>query len=163
MQQASTSFLKFRVVKNTPLGKGCVATKKIVAGEIICKMQGPVISLKQLLEKYDGDARCNPLQVGADSYIDLEEPFVYFNHSCSPNAGIRNNGILFAIKNIQVGDEIFYDYSTTVDERMWQMNCRCKAPNCRKIICDYVSVPHDQKIFYVEKGALTDHVITTYY
>lgn len=162
MQQAST-FYKFRVAKNRPLGSGCVATKKILSGEIICKMQGPIISLKQLLEKYDGDQRCNPLQITTDSYIDLQQPFVYFNHSCNPNAGIRNNGILFAIRPIKPGDEIFYDYSTTVDESLWQMNCKCKSSNCRKIICDYQSVPHSQKAIYLQKGALTKHIFATYY
>lgn len=161
--QPVSSFYKFRVAKDTPMGNGCIATKQIAVGEIICKMQGPVITLKELLEKYDGDERCNPLQVTTDTYLDLKEPFVYFNHSCSPNAGIRNNGILFALKPIRPGDEIFYDYSTTVDELMWQMNCKCESTNCRKIIRSYDSVPHKQKLIYIQKGALTKHIIATYY
>jgi len=43
----------------------------------------------------------------------------FFNHSCDPNAGLQIDGQkvwLVAIKNITQGEEITWDYSTTMDE-----------------------------------------------
>ena len=162
MQRVLHDFFKFAVIENSPFGRGCVATSEIKEGEIICKMMGPTITGKDFLDKYEVD-ECNVLQVDVDSYIDLIEPFVCFNHSCDPNAGLRNNGILFALKNIKIGTEIFYDYSMSVDDVLWSMQCACGSANCRKIIGDFQSIPHEQKMEYFKKNALTRYLKQTYF
>lgn len=162
MQDILLKTFKFRVEPNTPLGRGNVAIGKIMKGEIICKMRGPIITLKEFSEKYDIDG-CNPLQIGCDEFIDLVEPYVCFNHSCDPNSGIRNNGILFALKDIEPGDEILFDYSTTVDDLWWQMDCKCASSNCRKIIGDFQTIPHEKKEFYYQNNALTGYIKQLYY
>lgn len=156
------SFYKFTVITDTPLGRACIAKKKICEGEIICKMTGPIIDLKQFFEKYDYD-NCMPLQIDRDQYIDLIEPYVFFNHSCEPNAGIRNNGILFAIRGIAVNEEITYDYSTTADDVLWSMECRCRAKSCRKLVGDFQSIPHEQKMTYLKLGCLTSYIHRTFF
>lgn len=152
----------FKVENDTPLGRACFAKVNIQEGEIICKMTGPLISLREFSEKYPFD-NGNPLQVDEDVYLDLIEPFVCFNHSCDPNAGIRNNGVLFALREIKKGEEIRYDYSTTVDDHWWGMDCLCQSPICRQKISDFQSISHDRKSFYKEKGALTAHLLRVYY
>lgn len=152
----------FKIVEGTRLGRACFATEKISKGEIICKFAGPVISLREFFDKYDIDDG-NPLQISDDLYIDLVEPYVCFNHSCNPNAGIRNDGILFALQDISSGEEISYDYSTTIDDVTWQMECLCQSSNCRKHIGDFQSIPHERKEFYRKSGALTAHLLKTYY
>lgn len=156
------SFYKFKVVDGTPLGRACVAKEKIFNEEIICKMTGPIIDLKQFFEKYDFN-NCMPLQINRDQYIDLIEPYVCFNHSCKPNAGIRNNGILFAIQDIDLGKEITYDYSSTADDVLWSMECLCKEKVCRKIIGDFQSIPHLQKLEYLKLGCLPEYIRKTFY
>lgn len=153
---------KFEVKTGTPLGRACVSIAEIRCDEIICKMAGPRITLIEFSEKYELD-NGNPLQIGTDRYIDLIEPFVCFNHSCSPNAGIRNDGILFAIKDIMPGEEIQYDYSTTVDDSWWKMECRCGAKQCRRLIQDFQSIPHAQKEYYLSKNAISRHLKSVYY
>lgn len=162
MQGILPLFFKFKVIDGTRLGRACIATKPLIMGEIICKMTGPRIDLKHFFEKYEMDD-CTPLQVDEDGYIDLIEPYVCFNHSCSPNAGIRNNGILFALKDIKEGEEIMYDYSTTVDDVIWRMDCLCGESNCRKVIGDFQSIPHEQKDFYFKNNALTAYIKRTFY
>jgi len=160
--ELSLSLHKFRVEKDTPLGRGCIATEKIKKNEIICKFIGPLINSHKAIEKY-GANFCTPFQIDKDEYIDLIEPYVCFNHSCLPNAGVRNDGILFALEDIKKGQEIFYDYSTTVDDITWTMNCLCGNDNCRKVVGDFQSVPHTRKQFYVKNKALTNHLFTIFY
>lgn len=162
MQVNMPNFFKFKVVTGTPLGRACVATKKIKKGEIICKFIGPIINTKQAIDKHGFD-NCIPLQIGADEFIDLIEPYVCFNHSCKPNAGIRNNGILFALETIQPGQKIEYDYSTTVDDVLWSMDCRCLNKGCRKKIADFQSISHEQKQRYLALNALTAYIKQTFY
>lgn len=162
MQTRVPDFFKFKVVENTPLGRACKATKKIQKNEIICKFLGPIINTKQAIEKYGLDY-CIPLQIDEDAFIDLLEPYACFNHSCKPNAGIRNNGILFALGEIQPDQEIYYDYSTTVDDILWSMDCRCGSRNCRKKITDFQSIPHQKKQYYLKNNAITLYLRETFY
>ncbi len=155
-------FYKFSVVENTPLGKANFAKEDISKSEIICKFAGPKIDLKQFFEKYETDG-CNVLQIEEDLFIDVIEPYVYFNHSCNPNAGIRNDGILFALKDIKQGEEICFDYSTTADDVIWRMECKCNSKNCRKIIGDFQTIPHEQKEFYLTNNALPNYIKKIYY
>lgn len=152
----------FKVIEDSRFGKGCIATKTIKKGEIICKMQGSPISYKQFCEKY-GPECDDLLQIGEENFIELMKPYVFFNHSCDPNAGLRNKGILFAIKNISRGEEIFYDYSSTADDLLWQMNCSCNSKKCRKKVGDFQSLPHETKTFFLKEGALMDYLLNIYY
>lgn len=155
-------FFKFKVVNGTRLGRACVATKKIKNGEIICKFTGPILDLRQFIEKYNLND-CSPLQIDRDKYIDLIVPYVCFNHSCNPNAGIRNDGVLFALKDIRINEEILYDYSTTADDVTWSMKCECRAAGCRGVIGDFQSIPHARKLFFLSKNAITRHIKETFY
>lgn len=155
-------FWKFKVVENTPLGRAIFSTETIQEGEIICKFLGPIINLRQFFEKYEPDG-CNVLQIGYDEYIDVIEPYVLFNHSCNPNAGVRNAGILFALKNIEKGEEITFDYSTTVDDVIWSMECKCNQAGCRKTIGDFQTLPHERKEYFYKKKAMIKHLINVYY
>lgn len=155
-------FYKFRIAEHTPLGRAMLATAPIVEGEIICKLAGPTITWSEYLEKYS-PYECNPLQIEKDVFVDLLEPFVYVNHSCDPNAGVRNDGILFALRPIATDEEITFDYSTSVNETHWSMECQCGSPNCRGVITDFQSIPHDRKEYYREKGALLGHILRLYY
>jgi hypothetical protein len=57
------------------------------------------------------------------------------NHSCDPNAGfVTGEPILFALRDIAVGAEICWDYSTSLSEPAWTLECRCGSPQCRGTI-----------------------------
>jgi hypothetical protein len=104
----------------------------------------------------------NPLQIGPDRYIDLEEPGRIVNHSCNPNAGIRDDVQLIAIKDIQKDEEIRYDYSTTMDDGHWTLKCKCNEPNCRKVIKDFKHLPPDVQQKYITLGIVQKFIAEKY-
>ncbi|HSX19224.1 MAG TPA: SET domain-containing protein-lysine N-methyltransferase [Candidatus Saccharimonadales bacterium] len=138
-------------------GKGVFASRDIKSGERICTMSGKRVSSKQL--GFESDRKRNllvdPFQIGADAYLMLEEPYLLINHSCSPNAGLKNGVNLTAIKNIKKGEEIFYDYSTTWFDGM---ECKCGSPNCRKHISNYMTIPPEIRKEYRKLDIIPDFI-----
>lgn len=126
-------------VAECALGRGVFAGRDFQEGELLFSFTGPAISLAQAIDK--GEAEGNVLQIGSRTYIDLEAPGVFANHSCEPNAGIRNLVFGCALRPISRGEEILYDYSTTMSERRWSMRCRCGTPSCRGVIGDFHDIP----------------------
>jgi hypothetical protein len=55
------------------------------------------------------------------------------NHSCDPNTAFQGLNI-YAIRDIAVGEELTFDYSTMYSENMLEFPCQCQSPKCRKII-----------------------------
>jgi hypothetical protein len=85
------------------------------------------------------------LQVARDLYVgpdsgpdDLpDDPGDFMNHSCNPNCRIVVNlpSIhLVAQRDISAGEEITYDYGSTMHNDPWEMKCNCGAPECRGVI-----------------------------
>lgn len=72
--------------------------------------------------------------VDRDTWIDVKAPYRYLNHSCDPNLGIHGARAFHALRDIEAGEELTFDYSITQDEQDWWMECKCGAPNCRKMI-----------------------------
>src|ERR1035441_1813888 len=57
-----------------------------------------------------------------------------------------------ALRDIQTGEEICYDYSTTMDEKSFTMHCRCGAPGCRRVVTDFSELPAAVQDFYISRG-----------
>ena len=113
-------------VKENKFGKGVFAKKNLRKGEHIHYLTGKIIDLREFnsIRTSNRAITVDPLQISKNKYIYLDKPSVYFNHSCTPNAGVRGKNELFAIKLIKKGQEIFYDYCTTIDEGL---DCRCNS------------------------------------
>lgn len=141
----SNDFSDIFYIAECDFGKGLFCKKDINKGENIFKFTGKLINFNQTLEATDdfGD----PLQIGKNLYVNLEEPMRFINHSCNPNTGIINDVTLIALRDIQKGEELYFDYSTSMDEDYWVMQCMCGEANCRKTIKDfkYLSVQAKQK------------------
>lgn len=76
------------------------------------------------------------VQVGPGVWLeadaDAHDPDNYTNHSCAPNLGFsRGTLTLYALRYIAAGEELVWDYSTSMDEPGWEVPCRCGAPSCR--------------------------------
>jgi hypothetical protein len=100
--------------------------------------------------------------VGPDQYIGesggLDD---LINHSCEPNTGFHIQGTaadLFAIRDIAAGEEILFDYSTTLDEEDFTMVCACGTPSCRGVIGDGKLLPSAVWQRYRDLGILPDYV-----
>src|SRR3989338_6474480 len=99
--------MKF-TVKTCRFGRGLFATELIMPGETILTFTGPIISQNEVDLKSDTE-EANPMQIADETYIDLQEPGVLANHSCNPNAGIKDATYLIALKDIVPDEEIMYD------------------------------------------------------
>lgn len=161
---------KLKVKTSEIDGMGIFAKTAILKTETICKMSGRKVSIAQLKRMYkSGKERIDdPFQIADQEYIILRKPYIYFNHSCSPNAGVRQKGVVFALRSIEVGEEITYDYSTTESTndkawqinwtRLWKIKCRCKSRNCKKEIRVFSLLPLKTKLKYYLQGALPDFI-----
>lgn len=149
-------------IADCELGRGLFAARAFNADEPILNFTGPLIGLAEAIAK--GEAEANPLQVGPVSYIDLEPPGVFANHSCEPNAGIRDDVVLVALQPIAVGEEIRYDYSATMWEEDaawggWTMPCRCGSPRCRGVVDNFPTLPADVRVRYLSQGIVQEFIV----
>jgi SET domain-containing protein len=152
-------------IGNNDFGKGIFAKGSIKNGEVVLKFTGPIVTEKQAEErdtaKY-GKVIGNGLQIGHDKYIYLDDPGRMVNHSCNPNAGIRGDTVLVAIRDIEKDEEIRFDYSTTMDEDDWTMRCKCGEKNCRKEIKDFKYLPKETREKYLKLGIVQRFIVKNY-
>lgn len=127
-------------------GRGARAVRRIRAGATIIEYTGERISADEANERYDDDSAEQHhtflFEVDADTFIDASRDgneARFINHSCEPNcASYVQDGKVFieAIKNVQPGTEITYDYRYKRDGRRtaeWERlyPCYCGTPSCR--------------------------------
>jgi len=143
-------------VASSPLGLGLFAARSFAEGETILVFNGALLTLEQVIAK--GDDQANPLQVDDQLYLDIGYPAVYANHSCRPNTGIRDDVRLVALEPISPGQEIFWDYSTSMWEDYWVMDCQCGEPCCRRQIGDFPSLPTWQQWEYLSRGLVLQFI-----
>jgi uncharacterized protein len=147
--------MKLNIV-NSVHGRGVVAEELIPQGTRIMEFTGP------FLRKEQTTPQTYALQIGPDLYIGASGALDdYVNHSCQPNAGMVIDGTtvtLVAIRDIEPGEEIFFDYSTTMDEDDWEMSCSCGTSSCRKLIRDGKHLPQSVWERYLRLGVLPDYV-----
>lgn len=134
-------------VRSSKIGRGVFAGRNFSPGELILVIKGKKFKWGDPIHFTDsGDYL---IQTGHKSYIMPDSPGIYLNHSCKPNAGIHKNRRLIAITEIKEGQEITFDYSTTMDENFWTLDCLCNEEGCRKYIQDFRLLPEELKKKYL--------------
>lgn len=145
------------VVMSGHLGRGVHARYPIRAGEKILELDGPRLTHAEVLAL--GNAQACTIQVGPDEYIDTRPPGRFTNHSCEPNAGVSGDRYLVALRDIAVAEEIRFDYSTTMSENHWTMDCRCGRPRCRRQIRDFHFLPPTLQAYYIRLGSVQSFIV----
>lgn len=163
---------KFEIRKSQIDGRGIFAVEPIRKGELICCMKGEKISISELKSRYKTkkERPSDPLQVSEHTYLDLDEPYVYINHSCDPNAVVVRFSELITVKDIRAGEEITIDYSLTEwsdDEDWkgdddWSIECNCQSPSCRKVIREFRFLPKHIQKKCIRQMIVQDHIIRKY-
>lgn len=150
------------ILKKSKNGNGVFANENVRKNEIITEFRGELFTYRQLPKPY------NKVE---DHYVQIEKNLYmgpsgnlddFINHSCNPNSGLVINGkkvILILIKNIKEGEEIRWDYSTTMDEDDWAMKCNCGSKNCRKIIRDFKHIPKKFQQKYIKLGIVPKYIL----
>ena len=118
----------------------------IARDEVIIEYTGEVIGWPEALRRHPHD----PNDPNHTFYFSLEGGKVidakvggnssrWINHACEPNCQAdETDGRVFirALRDLQPGDELFYDYGLVLDERQTaklkkQYACHCGSPSCR--------------------------------
>ncbi len=139
------------------VGLGVFASRDLAPGEFILAFGGPLIDFAET--KRRGPRECMAIQIGYDCYIDTQPPGVFVNHSCDPNAGIKDDRNLVALRPICKGEEIRFDYSTTMQEQSFTMPCLCGAPACRGTARDFSTLPAELQQKYVSQGIVMGFIV----
>jgi hypothetical protein len=113
-------------------GRAVFAERGFRRGEVLAVFGGEVSTLAGLLEAPPGRRRL-ALQVDDDAFlVSTEEgPADWINHSCEPNAGMRGQVTLVAMRDIRPGEEVCFDYAMTDATAYDEFACRCGSASCR--------------------------------
>jgi uncharacterized protein len=130
---------KVIVRKTKKYGQGVFAKANISKGEVIGVFDGPIISGDY--QYWNDDLYLHAIQIGPDTWRDSNGIARLINHSCDPNCGIKRLNHVVAMRDIEKGEEITWDYEMTEKNPYWKMRCRCGSPECRKVIGNYKNMP----------------------
>ncbi|MBD3403466.1 SET domain-containing protein-lysine N-methyltransferase [candidate division GN15 bacterium] len=141
--------MPFAVRRSGIQGKGGFAIRRIRKGQRIIEYTGKRLTEDEVDELYDDSEQDRHhtflFSVDEDVTIDAAQggnEARFINHSCDPNCeAVDEDGRIYieAIKNIQPGVELTYDYNFDLDEpyteKLKQFYlCRCGSPKCRGTI-----------------------------
>ncbi len=127
-------------------GRGIFAVAPLASGGRILEYKGERISWDEALRRHPHD----PAHPNHTFYFALEDGNVidgkiggnsarWINHSCEPNCGaeeIEGRVFIHALRDIEPGEELFYDYGLVIDEPLTKQLrreyvCYCGIEACR--------------------------------
>ncbi|XP_052283595.1 uncharacterized protein LOC127880288 isoform X2 [Dreissena polymorpha] len=129
-------------------GFGVRTTKPVKAGDLVTEYVGEVVSeqefRRRMTEEYSQECHHYCLNLDGRMVIDgyrMGNIARFVNHSCEPNCEMQKwnvNGTyhmcLFALKDIEPGTELVYDYNFQSFNHDAQQICKCGSQDCRGII-----------------------------
>ena len=120
-------------------GRGLFATADIAKDEVVAVKGGHIVDRETL--RCEIAPRLGPVEIQIDDDLfitpvtdeERELSMLYSNHSCDANLGMRGEITFVAMRNIRAGEELTHDWAMTDDDE-YSIECKCGAPNCRKIL-----------------------------
>ncbi len=112
-------------------GRGVFARGFIARGTLVTPLAGAIATTADLPE--DSLA----LQIDDDLWLYSDGTSLddCINHSCEPNLGFTQGDLnLYALRDIEAGEELSWDYSTSIAVEDWRLECRCATEGCRGTI-----------------------------
>jgi len=156
-------------VADSPIsGHGVFSKAKIPMDEKILRYSGPILGVQdiKLSDEDINKTSDRYVQIGRALYMGPSGQMDdWVNHRCNPNAGLRWFGDelwLISIWDIELGQEITFDYSTSIGpDDPWTMSCRCGCVVCRKIVGAFHQLPVSLRQFYQSCGVdLVNHWVS---
>ncbi len=120
-------------------GRGLFAAADIAKDEVVAVKGGHIVDRDTLRREIVPRLGHVEIQIDDDLFIapvtdeERELSMLYSNHSCDANLGIRGEITFLAMRDIHAGEELTHDWAMT-DDNDYSVECKCGAPNCRKII-----------------------------
>lgn len=126
---------KIEIRKTVNRGKGMFAAEKIVSGEELVVFGGEYTDAEGAKKAKSNGRLVMQWDDNLFSVEDRGDDLGYFiNHSCDPNAWMKDAFTITAMRDIEIGEEL------TVDYVLWQADenyiskweCNCRSSGCRK-------------------------------
>src|SRR5215469_12740723 len=120
-------------------GRGLFSIDHIYKGEIVV-VKGGYILTKNQRDKIGKELGPSEIQVSEDLFIgpasesEREGGMMHLNHSCEPNLGLQGQIVYVALRDIDVDEELTFDYAMNDDDPGEIMKCACGAPGCRGLV-----------------------------
>ncbi len=124
---------QFHIGKIYIAGRGILASEYIQKGEFIMWLRGRKV-FRNYKTKADFQNEMTWCPVAVNWWVNPGFPIKFLNHSCNPSAGFKTPRRIYAMRDINKGEEISVDYSTIEYITLWDMPFHCKAKNCRKLV-----------------------------
>lgn len=122
--------------KNEFGGCSVYAVQPISKNELISLWGGKIISKRELDSSMPRFTE-RVIQVDEDLFLltaEEKEPNDCFNHSCAPNLGFFGQIGLVAMRDIETGSELTFDYAMSDGTTYDEFDCCCGQPHCRQKI-----------------------------
>ena len=134
-------------------GTGVYAKEPIHTGEIVGVLGGVIVHHSQIAEYRQVMTQVG-IQVDDDFFIvpttrQELETFGVFNHSCQPNIGFSSSISFIAMKDIDVGEELVFDYAFC-ETAFPSFPCACGTATCRHTVTE-----NDWKDITIQKKYLS--------
>lgn len=148
-------------VGETHLGKAVFAANRFAEGAVLMRFTGRRFRADRIPSLMRGRSD-RFVQVTPDHYMGPSGRIDdLVNHSCAPNAGLRftDDGVfLIALSDIACGDEICWDYSTTLKESNWHMICQCRSAECRRVIGNFDTLPPERREWFRARNLVAPYL-----
>jgi hypothetical protein len=114
-------------------GFGVYALAPVRAGEVLVAWGGDVV-MAETFATLPTRVQQHSLQIEEELYLvpsGADEPADFVNHSCEPNAGMSGQIVMVAMRDIDAGEEVCYDYAMSDGGPYDEFKCACGTPSCR--------------------------------
>lgn len=120
------------VQKSKVNGVGLFVNENLKKGEIIAHIKGDKVLIRHFTPQISKKS-VNWIGASRHTWIITDDSlFRFINHSCEPNVAIKGERTVYALRNLQAGEEIMMDYSLTETEKDWYLYpCNCRTATCR--------------------------------
>lgn len=128
---------------------GLFARTFVPAGELLIVWGGVIMSLEEI-RHIPHDERQYAVQVDENAFLLTPNPEGgdYINHSCNPNAGLNGQISVVAMRDIQPGEEVCFDYAMSDSVPYDEFECACGEPNCRGRVTGNDWALHELQVRY---------------
>lgn len=115
-------------------GYGIFADSFVPAGELLIVWGGNVVTGEQFIQLSPRE-QMHSIQIEENLYQvpshPEPEPGDFINHCCTPNAGLNSSISLVAMRDIEPGEEICFDYAMSDGSPYDEFDCACGSFYCR--------------------------------
>lgn len=127
-------------------GFGLYTRRPFKKGELMARFTGEVLD----------EVRLHTLQINPTRHLHDPHFVGYLLHACAPNVALDMETLtMWTLKDIDAGEALTMDYTSTEDVLYRQFPCLCQASNCRKWVTGRLEVMNKEGHAYLKEEKQT--------